>query len=118
MTVQYNGWTLKVVNDGIEVSTSSVVAEWDAWNNNRYTKKQRPYGTYTSWSVTCLERGTVAWANSVIGSLETHMGSLISGSLVFNEGDLYSGTFTAYLRGVNWHCENRDRVIQVDFQAE
>ncbi len=41
-----------------------------------------------------------------------------NGTLIFNEGDLYSGTFAAYVRGVNWHFENRDRVINVSFQAE
>lgn len=118
MTIQYNDWTLKVVSDGIEVTTKAVVSEWDAWGPNGYVRRQMPYGTYSAWSLTCLERGTVAWANSVIGSLQAQMGSLLSGSLEFNEGDLYSGTFIAYVRGVNWHFENRDRVFTVDFQAE
>lgn len=118
MTVIYNGWTLKVPADGIEVYMKPVVTEWDAWDQEKYKRKQQAFGTYTGWTIQVVEHGTVAWSNSVAGSLQAQAGSLISGSLVFNEGDLYSGTFTAYVRGVQWHFENRDRYITVDFQAE
>jgi hypothetical protein len=108
---------MMVQADGIDITNNSVVAEWDSWGTVGYIKRQQPYGTYSQWTLTCLEPGTVVWANSIIGSLLAMQGSMVSASLVFNEGNLYSGTFTAYVRGLTWHIENRDRFYKVDFQA-
>jgi len=121
LTISYNGWVIRVEDQGMDESVGVPRAEWETWSTSKtkYVKMQKIFGTYvTSWTLTCMERGTVTWANSVVGSLKTFAAGTVAGSLVFNEGDLYSGTYMAFLTSLDWKFQSRDRFYTLHLQEE
>jgi len=121
LTIMYNGWAIRVEDTGFDESVNVPRAEWETWSTSKtkYVKMQKTFGTFvTSWTLMCMERGTVTWANSVVGSLKTFAAGTVAGSLVFNEGDLYSGTYMAFLTKLDWTVKGRERYYSLSLQEE
>ena len=67
MAVTLDAQTLHVLS--FTEQFTPVVAQWDAWEDEAYTRKMKHYGLIKVWTMRCYEQA-VTWANSVANHLE------------------------------------------------
>ena len=67
MAVTLDAQTLNVIS--FTEMFTPVVAQWDAWEDEAYVRKMKPYGLIKAWKMRCYEK-EVTWANSIANHLE------------------------------------------------
>ncbi len=98
MTVTLDGYTLNVTD--ITESINAVGTEWDAWENEQYTRKRKIYGKIRMWRLSCVEKD-VAWSNSAANHFMTHVENGEAVTFIVDEGTRYQINTNVYIISIN-----------------